>query len=1250
MSERRKIALLLGEPDERDQNNFIEGFLEQAFKHNMDVCIFAMYQMYQDSANREIGDSKIFSLVPFDKFDAVVVMADTIQTAGVLEQIESELKEYFSGKVLFVDKESQCFPSVSMDDYNIARTIMNHLLDEHGYKDIAYLTGKSWNVHAVTRLNSYCDAMKEHGLLVREDRIFYGDFWYTSGATMVDKLMKHPEDLPEVIACANNCMAIGVANALSKVGVRVPEDIAVVGYDYSVEGALSPNSLTAAYVPYDELGKHAVDSLISLFENENISEFKTEGKMFVGSSCGCEESADARKLFGRDSWETENSYDGFRAKYNTMMENLLCQNRPQDLYNVISSYTYQLREIDSFNLCLNKYWANEETLLNPDNEYKNYTDEMYLAVRVGEVGEKKITAGCVFDTADLLPDFDEERDVPKAFFFTPVFFEDNCMGYAVLSYGNKPRNYSDMYHAWMNNVMLGLECLRRMVMSKQTSEKLESGLYIDQGTGLNNYKGLMKQAEEIVAEGKTIKIVAVDIKGLSKINKAYGRDEGNLVISIVGSYVKECKTVEFCCCLGNDEFLLGTSATDDDIVEKMKAELLALIEKGNKENDKYQIAVCMGEVAGSPSTVDELERLINEAVSRKNGNKILEQRKQDVVTFTEEEKKIADVVKDILDNNKFVYNFQPIISAKTGEIYSYEALMRSNTEVRVSPLDILKYAEALGRLDEVERFTFVNVMQHIKDNDELFEGKKVFINSIPGVSLSKKDTEFVNGELKSLDGQAVVELTEQAELKDDELAKLKTKYLELGVETAVDDYGTGYSNVTNLLRYMPRYVKIDRMLLSEIQNSPQKQHFVNEIIEFAHNNNIMALAEGVETVEELEMVIRLGADLIQGYYVAKPSAEVIQTIPVKVKREIHQYNLQEQYNKNKKLYVAGREFRVSLAKLASEGYECILITNDESAYRDFSIVGVPGSRSDIVIQIADGYHGRVQLENVSLGGKRGKACINIGEDCDVCLVIQGENELRTGGICVPEGSKLTFEGTGNLGINCNFDNYFAIGNTVDARHGDIIFEQEGEIEIIANGTMGVSIGSGLGGNIFINSGKLVLGITGKRGAAIGCIEGDTVIKLASCDVFIDASIYAGVAVGTMNGKATITGEHMALNIKVNGTECVGIGACMSNNSEILLHNWSSRTSIHSPKACGIGTFEGDTSVSIQYASIKLDIEGDEVAAVGSFDDKTSLELVNGEIVCDFITEAEKIYGVEESKRFCKNGRLDFTRKGSPIQI
>ena len=197
-------------------------------------------------------------------------------------------------------------------------------------------------------------------------------------------------------------------------------------------------------------------------------------------------------------------------------------------------------------------------------------------------------------------------------------------------------------------------------------------------------------------------------------------------------------------------------------------------------------------------------------------------RKAEMQELTEAEREDMREVERLLDENLFNYFFQPIVNAKDGDIYAYEALMRAKTEKKISTLQIIRYAGLMNRLDDVERLTFLNVLNYLKEHSEKFEGKRLFINSIPGTTLDETDKEKVDRELKIHSATAVVELTEEAELDDAALEAMKIRYKELGINTAVDDYGTGYSNIANLLRYMPQYVKIDRSPLSGIQDNPQK--------------------------------------------------------------------------------------------------------------------------------------------------------------------------------------------------------------------------------------------------------------------------------------------------------------------------------------------------------------------------------------------------------------------------------------------
>ena len=147
--------------------------------------------------------------------------------------------------------------------------------------------------------------------------------------------------------------------------------------------------------------------------------------------------------------------------------------------------------------------------------------------------------------------------------------------------------------------------------------------------------------------------------------------------------------------MGNDDFLIGTftepfnTERSDDFVSALEEKLLAFNEANT---DSFAISICTANKAEFITNTEQLEHLINDVVSLKNGRKLEEQRLKNQAELSEEDKKQDDLVADILDHNKFTYYFQPIVSAKNGEIFSYEALMRADIAEHISPLAILDSA------------------------------------------------------------------------------------------------------------------------------------------------------------------------------------------------------------------------------------------------------------------------------------------------------------------------------------------------------------------------------------------------------------------------------------------------------------------------------------------------------------------------------------------------------------------------------
>lgn len=1100
MSERRKrYAVFVGQADENYQYRFMQGFLKSAFADNIDVCIFSMYTKYQDTAVREKGESNIFSLMEPLAFDGVVILKDSIQTANAAQNIEKRLKENFDKPVLVVENESENYPFVVTDGYQAMHDIVSHMIEVHGFTDIGYLSGKKWHKHSQQRLQAYRDAMTDHGLTVNEDRIIYGDFWYQSGEMCAEHYISNGHSLPQAIVCANDQMAIGLCKALTDRGIHVPKDVAVAGYDSTYEGQTSPMSLTSALIPADEIGAYAAQYLKDAIAGRETKPYEIMPHIVVGESCGCSEHSIEHIPLKRTSWGTEVSEEGYFSIFNKMEENLIMQGSLEDFMGTMYSYCYQLVGVKSFHLCMNDWWKFGDRDARQRNKNEGYPDRMTCAIKYSsDHKDDKIGLSDTFDTVCMLPELSSQRDKPTAFFFLPIFFEQECFGYTVMSFGNEPRSYDEDHRRWMASISRAFEALRRNLYIKYLEEKIKK----------------------------------------HKISK-----------------------------------FAGVSSS-------------------------YEL-------------------------------------------MSQEEKLDHDMVAQILDDNLLTYHFQPIVSAKDGSIYAYEALMRSTAQRQISPLMIIKYATMQGRLGDVERATFLNVLDIVDKSRTKLGNAKVFINSIPGVKLGADDRALIEKYMQKNCDAVVVELTEEAELSDKDLENLKYQLKQLGIQIAVDDYGTGYSNVSNLLRYMPHYVKIDRSLLSGIQSDSHKQHFVREIISFCHDNEILALAEGIETSDEMQTVIHLGADLIQGFYTARSAPGFAEKIDSNVISEIRAYHKEYLDGTSKKTYVAGKTNRVSLGALVKERFTDIVVGQGSMVYKDISIIGAPSLHTDINIRVQSGYSGRITLENAYLSNIKNAACIELSENCDVTLVLVGVNILKNAGICVPKSSKLVVEGDGDLKIGLNTGKYYGIGNGLDDENGEIVFEQDGTIEINSRGKSGVCIGSGKGGAIKINKGRYLISATGDICVGIGAVSNDVKIEINNSHIEQEMNVTQVIGIGSYFGNADIFLKRSAFMLDLNGDEIVGMGSFKGENASISITELKGDLNMRADIATCLGALSGSTELRVTYASVYIENAGKEAVAFGGYNENSDIFFHSADVKVNIHNLIDKDTFAPDDRIEIVNGRRKF---------
>lgn len=244
---------------------------------------------------------------------------------------------------------------------------------------------------------------------------------------------------------------------------------------------------------------------------------------------------------------------------------------------------------------------------------------------------------------------------------------------------------------------------------------------------------------------------------------------------------------------------------------------------------------------------------------------------------------IREELKKIIDEKNIRTLFQPIISMKTGEILGYETLSRGPEGSPLeSPLALFAAAKKHKLLFPLEKVCREKALNKAR---ELDNGYKIFINVDPHVIY---DENFRGGMtkdfLKALSlshKNIVIELTERSSYGCyNGFKKALTHYKDQGFKIAIDDTGAGYSGLLSIVSITYNYIKIDRSLIKDIDRDLVKQALLEAFVRFAKKIDSRVIAEGIETMDELDVLIDLGVDYAQGYLIARPEKAFVKDFAV----------------------------------------------------------------------------------------------------------------------------------------------------------------------------------------------------------------------------------------------------------------------------------------------------------------------------------------------------------------------------------
>ncbi|MBO5239033.1 MAG: GGDEF domain-containing protein [Lachnospiraceae bacterium] len=257
----------------------------------------------------------------------------------------------------------------------------------------------------------------------------------------------------------------------------------------------------------------------------------------------------------------------------------------------------------------------------------------------------------------------------------------------------------------------------------------------------------------------------------------------------------------------------------------------------------------------------------------------------------------AEHLETIIKDQLITPVFQPIVSLQDGSVFGFEALSRITQDGLFANVeDMFRYAEHtnnIWNLEQVCRRAILRAISQQKDSFDSYHAK-LFINVNPKVLHDDKFQAGFTREYTSRYGintdRITFEVTERERVQDEESFTNAINHYKLqDYQIAIDDVGVAYSGLNRICSLTPNYIKLDTALVRNVHNNPTKYALIKGLVEFSVNSGTRLIAEGIETQKELAVLIDLGVQYGQGFYLARPAAQ-LQACNSNIRQEIQERN------------------------------------------------------------------------------------------------------------------------------------------------------------------------------------------------------------------------------------------------------------------------------------------------------------------------------------------------------------------------
>ena len=419
---------------------------------------------------------------------------------------------------------------------------------------------------------------------------------------------------------------------------------------------------------------------------------------------------------------------------------------------------------------------------------------------------------------------------------------------------------------------------------RRMEEKLESLAYYDAMVGLPNRVLFEQKIGEAIKKSLQFFVVNLDIDDFKHINDIYGRNAGDAYIQHVAEILSsEISNRDVAARFGGGQFaLLLSDKQDGDEELKKIIHILDKIRKPWNYGEYILYGTVSAGIVSYPLHKGDVCSLIQKAEMAMYSQKYKGKDGYSIFDPAMYDKTLSDMqmhiqLRQALEKNEFLLYYQPQYDLMTGKMVCAEALIRWNHPEKsfIPPMEFIPLAEKTRYILPITLFVIKTAItqrrEWVKNG---YESLKIAVNLSGHVIMEPGAMEQIYALLEAFQVQPEeleIEVTETAIMLELNRAKeCLHKLKDYGISIAIDDFGTGYSSLTYLHSLPFDILKIDREFIKDVQKEEEESFIYKTVVDLAHNMKLKVVAEGIETKEQKEFLIKNHCDIGQGFYFDRP--------------------------------------------------------------------------------------------------------------------------------------------------------------------------------------------------------------------------------------------------------------------------------------------------------------------------------------------------------------------------------------------